>query len=136
MQSHLGKLKVGLLLAAIGMTACSPSNDKPDCNALSAQLLKGLADLNSIEAGLKMHKLNKGEYPDSLDAMVPDILSKLSLDPWGNPYLYQLDDSGKYQLESKGITLSFNNVEYSQMLNANSDVASIIDEVREKSLCN
>lgn len=33
-------------------------------------------------AGLKLYRLEKGEYPDNLDALVPDVLDKLPVDPF------------------------------------------------------
>ncbi|MCX6354490.1 MAG: type II secretion system major pseudopilin GspG [Candidatus Aureabacteria bacterium] len=47
---------------------------------------------------------NSASYPPSLDALVPNYMEEIPLDPWGNPYVYQFPGShGKdYDIESYG----------------------------------
>jgi general secretion pathway protein G len=73
-------------------------------NVVRAQISRAKADIQGIETGLTMFKLDNYKYPSTdlgLQALVqrpndPTIrnwrengyLRKLNLDPWGNPYQY------------------------------------------------
>jgi len=73
-------------------------------NVVRAQISKAKSDIQAIETGLTMFKLDNYKYPSTdlgLQALVqrpndPTIrnwrengyLRKLNLDPWGNPYQY------------------------------------------------
>lgn len=48
-----------------------------------------------LALALKMHKRDKGFYPDALGAIVPEYVDQLPLDPFsGEDYLYRLQDDG------------------------------------------
>jgi len=83
-----------------------------------ARQTKAAADIKEIEQALALYKLDNGFFPTSeqgLQALVtqpttglvprrwnPDgYLSKLPIDPWGTPYVYQSDGSA-YVLKSFG----------------------------------
>ena len=60
------------------------------------------AEMTLIEAGLVLFSVNNGgRYPDTLEVLVmPDengesYLEEIPLDPWGNAYLYELQEGGK-----------------------------------------
>jgi general secretion pathway protein G len=73
-------------------------------NVEKAQVTKAKSDLQALEAGLTMYKLDNYKYPSTdigLQALVqrpndPTVrnwreggyLRRISLDPWGNPYQY------------------------------------------------
>jgi general secretion pathway protein G len=73
-------------------------------NLSKAQITKAKSDIQAIEGGLTMYKLDNYKYPSTdigLDALVqrpndPTVrnwreggyLKRVSKDPWGNPYQY------------------------------------------------
>ena len=73
-------------------------------NVEKAQITKAKSDIQAIEAGLTMYKLDNYKYPSTdigLQALVqrpndPTVrncreggyLRRISMDPWGNPYQY------------------------------------------------
>jgi general secretion pathway protein G len=73
-------------------------------NVVKAQITKAKSDIQAIEAGLTMYKLDNFKYPSTelgLNALVqrpndPTVrhwrengyLKRISADPWGNPYQY------------------------------------------------
>lgn len=57
------------------------------------------ADVKAIEAGLEMHRVTNGAYPDRLD----EAMEGTQKDPWGNPFNYIPNDArDNYQLSSSG----------------------------------
>lgn len=65
--------------------------------------------IKSFDQALVAYKLKFKKFPDSLDALVSppsgDSLlteGKVPLDPWGNPFQYQLENSRKYVIISLG----------------------------------
>lgn len=58
--------------------------DKPN----QARNTKAQSDIKTIEMALQLYKLDKFDYPSSLNALVSDYLSKVPSDPWGNSYGY------------------------------------------------
>ncbi len=51
--------------------------------------------LTLLAAALKLHQLRHGEYPDTLDALAPDPLAEIPLDPFTNePFVYERRDEG------------------------------------------
>ncbi|QDV72832.1 Bacterial type II secretion system protein G [Botrimarina mediterranea] len=51
--------------------------------------------LTLLAAALKLHQLRHGEYPDALDALAPDPLAEIPLDPFTNePFVYERRDEG------------------------------------------
>lgn len=85
-----------------------------------AKIAQTKADFSSFGSGLEMYKLYAGVYPTTgqgLDALIskPDlvpiptrwsqVMSKLSVDAWGNSYIYQFPggkDPVKPEIASKG----------------------------------
>ncbi len=65
--------------------------------------------IKSFDQALVAYKLKFKKFPDSLDALVSPpsgdsflTESKVPLDPWGNPFQYQLENSRKYVIISLG----------------------------------
>lgn len=51
--------------------------------------------LTLLAAALKLHQLRHGEYPESLEALAPEPLAKIPLDPFTNkPFVYERRDKG------------------------------------------
>ena len=59
------------------------------------------AQLHLVAAALAVHRLGEGEYPESLDPLVPGLLDALPVDIHGQPLVYRRTDSG-YLLYSLG----------------------------------
>jgi len=67
------------------------------------------AQIKQFDTALVAYKIKFKKFPESLDALVnpPEgdpILTARSIpsDPWGNPYVYQLEGSRKYVIISYG----------------------------------
>jgi general secretion pathway protein G len=79
---------LGLLTAAVGV-AIVPTFNKAKVDTARNN------DIPNIMNGLKTYYLQKGKYPDTgtgLKALVDaQILDKVPLDPWKNPYVYMLE---------------------------------------------
>lgn len=65
--------------------------------------------IKSFDQALVAYKLKFKKFPDSLDALVSPpsgdsflTEGKVPLDPWDNPYQYQLENSRKYVIISLG----------------------------------
>ena len=69
-----------------------------------AQRDAALSQISALEAALDTHRLDVGEYPDSLDGLRENSSNRASwngpylrrdvpLDPWGNEYIY--DSNGR-----------------------------------------
>lgn len=66
--------------------------------AKTRAILRGTALMYALEA----YKTEKGEYPERLDALKPEYVSTITLDPFsGNPFVYSRTEGG-YQLYSVG----------------------------------
>ena len=59
------------------------------------QVHKAQADLGAYAQALEQFRAVSGDYPstsEGLWALVPKQLSRVSRDPWGNPYIYQREN--------------------------------------------
>lgn len=60
-----------------------------------------LWQMTRVAAALAVYRAEQGEYPDTLDALVPDILAVMPLDVYsGQPFLYERKPDGGYLLYS------------------------------------
>jgi len=67
------------------------------------------AQIKQFDTALVAYKIKFKKFPDNLEALVsppsgdPILTSKsIPVDPWGNPYVYQLEGSRKYVIMSYG----------------------------------
>ena len=67
------------------------------------------AQIKQFDTALVAYKIKFKKFPENLDALVsppegdPILNAKsIPLDPWGNPYVYQLEGSRKYVITSYG----------------------------------
>jgi general secretion pathway protein G len=71
------------------------------------------SQIGAFENAIKMYELNVMSYPPTLEALRqppgdipnwsgPYLDREVPLDPWGNPYQYQLVDSETYRIWSMG----------------------------------
>lgn len=99
------------------------------CNGESAKSHRAIADFNAISATIKAYQINAGELPppgeglmalvERPDSLSPDkpwsqLLNKVPLDPWNNPYRYLAGDSfkggfGLYSCGADGVSASIGN---------------------------
>lgn len=93
-------------------------------------------DLTIIHLALAIHRIEQGVYPDSLESLVPSILSKLPVDLFnGKPYAYRrtadgfllyslgndgVDDGGSCELETYG-GRKFEGISIDRMIDESSD---------------
>ncbi len=103
---------IGILAAAVGGNFLGKADE--------ARIKQAYADFSTIEGQLKLYRLDNFRYPTTeqgLSALVekPSIdpiprqwqkggyLEALPLDPWGNPYLYDVPgERGDYDIYSYG----------------------------------
>ena len=84
--------------------------------ALFGNLEKGkrttaAAQISNLESALDSYRLDIGRYPESLDGLLENdtgrdawsgpYMREVPLDPWANPYHYEMED-GEYALMSYG----------------------------------
>ncbi|MDD5557852.1 MAG: type II secretion system protein GspG [bacterium] len=69
-----------------------------------AKMQAARAQIAMFEQALQHYYLENNQvYPASLDALVPEYLEEVPLDPWGNPYVYRYPGSHKeFDIESGG----------------------------------
>jgi hypothetical protein len=81
----------GMLLPALGRVTL---------RAATAQVS---ADQAAIACALERYRLTNGQYPETLDALVPQFISELPHDVIGGaPYMYRRTDNGSFLLWSVG----------------------------------
>jgi len=86
-------LSAMLVVPQFGTTGCSP-------------ISKALSDQWAIVSALDLFHSRNHRYPstvESLKALVPEFLLRLSRDPWGNEYAYRTNSKGSYVLYSMGV---------------------------------
>ena len=63
--------------------------------AVTVHIVSARVESAKFAIALRLYCMKHGAYPDSLDALVPEFLDKLPLDPFsGKPYVYRRDGSG------------------------------------------
>lgn len=60
--------------------------------------------IRNIESALGFYFSDHYQYPESLSALVPEYISEIPEDPWGNPYVYRRPGLGgrDYDIVSHG----------------------------------
>ena len=109
---------VVVILGILGALVIPNIMGRPD----QAKVTVARADVKAIASALEMYRLDNGVYPSTdqgLEALVSEpsgspeprnwnpsgYLKRVPLDPWGNPYLYELPgekNAGSYDLYSLG----------------------------------
>ncbi len=63
-------------------------------------------DIEAMKTALDHYKRKKGRYPSTSDGLeaIAEFMDdeKIPIDPWGNPYIYKLEDSSHYLITSYG----------------------------------
>ena len=92
---------IAVLAAIVGYNVLSSVDD--------GNIAAAKAQIRSFDTALVAYKIKFKKFPESLDALAnpPEgdtfLTSKsVPVDPWGNPYVYQLEGSRKYVIISYG----------------------------------
>lgn len=70
-----------------------------------AKIQAARVQVASLEQALQHYYLeNNAAYPTSLEALVPDYIENIPMDPWGKPYAYHFPGSHNkdFDIESGG----------------------------------
>jgi len=96
LDAHRARLKPSNALALWLLPGLSPA-------AWRFAFAQGSADLARVACALERHRLAHGEYPEALDALVPQFIAKLPYDiANGQPLHYHRTDDGRFVLYSVG----------------------------------
>lgn len=79
----------------------------------SSRVKTATAQMELLETSLNTYRLDMGRYPDNLDQLIasdsknwdgPYLPKEVPLDPWGNPYVYQVnnENGASFSLMSYG----------------------------------
>src|SRR5436190_23265524 len=89
------------LLATLVMPAVIGAGDE-------ARETKARTDVRSIAEAVRMYRVNKGKYPDSLDVLVEkddkgrSQLEELPKDPWDHDYVFRQGERNDFEVISVG----------------------------------
>ncbi len=96
-------IEILVVMAILGMLAVmvAPNLFRQQAGAMRDA---ALAQISTLETALDTHRLDVGQYPDSLDGLMenesgraswngPYLRRDVPADPWGNEYYYELNGS-------------------------------------------
>ena len=89
-----------LLASAAALFAMLPFGEIVDL-----KITKSFYDQDTIRSALDIYRDQNQRYPtstDGLGALVPQIAKRISMDPWGSPYVYRATSEGGFVLYSVG----------------------------------
>ena len=84
---------LGLIAGAIGYNVFNQLKE--------AQIRTATLDLKSISNGVDLYHVETGQWPESLQQLVPKYIKDLHKDPWGSEYAYLRSGEG-YEVYSYG----------------------------------
>ena len=84
---------LGLIAGAIGYNVFQSLKE--------GQVRAAKLDLKAIGNGVDLYHVETGQWPDSLQQLVPKQLKEVRADPWGSPYAYVRSGDG-YEVYSYG----------------------------------
>jgi general secretion pathway protein G len=84
---------LGLIAGAIGYNVFGQLKE--------AQIKTATLDLKAISNGVDLYHVETGQWPDSLQLLVPKFVREVHKDPWGNEYSYVRSGDG-YDVYSYG----------------------------------
>lgn len=77
---------LGLIAGAIGYNVFNSLKD--------AQIRTAGLDLKAISNGVDLYHVETGQWPDSLQQLVPKYIKEVHKDPWGSEYSYVRSGDG------------------------------------------
>jgi general secretion pathway protein G len=84
---------LGLIAGAIGFNVFS--------NLKEAQIKSAKLDLQGLANGVDLYHVETGQWPDSLQQLIPKYIREIRKDPWGKDYSYVRSGDG-YDVYSYG----------------------------------
>ena len=84
---------LGLIAGAIGFNVFNQLN--------VAQTKTATLDLKAVSNGIDLYHVETGQYPETLQQLVPKYIKELHKDPWGGDYQYVHTADG-YEVYSYG----------------------------------
>ena len=84
---------LGLIAGAIGYNVFNQLKE--------AQIRTATLDLKALSNGVDLYHVETGQWPDSLQTLVPKYVKDLHKDPWGSDYQYARSGEG-YDVYSYG----------------------------------
>ena len=84
---------LGLIASAIGYNVFNQLTE--------AQKKTALLDLTALSNGVDLYCVETGQWPDSLQQLVPKFVKEVHKDPWGSEYAYVRSGEG-YDVYSYG----------------------------------
>ena len=84
---------LGLIAGAIGYNVFNQLKE--------AQVKTATLDLKAISNGVDLYHVETGQWPDSLQQLVPKFVREIHKDPWGSDYAYVRTGEG-YDVYSYG----------------------------------
>jgi general secretion pathway protein G len=84
---------LGLIAGAIGFSVFGQLKD--------AQIKSAKLDLQGLSNGVDLYHVDTGQWPDSLQQLVPKYVREVRKDPWGKDYAYVRAGDG-YDVYSYG----------------------------------
>ena len=84
---------LGLIAGAIGFNVFS--------NLKEAQIKSAKLDLQGLANGVDLYHVDTGQWPDSLQQLIPKYIREIRKDPWGKDYSYVRAGDG-YDVYSYG----------------------------------
>jgi len=103
-QSGFSLIELMVVVTIIGILA----------SIVGANVFSAMADANiqgtktqmvAFESAIKLYKLKKRRFPESLDQLIPDFLDTqdgVPVDSWGNEFMYAREGSSNFTLMSYG----------------------------------
>jgi general secretion pathway protein G len=84
---------LGLIAGAIGFNVFS--------NLKEAQIKSAKLDLQGLSNGVDLFHVETGQWPDSMQQLIPKYVREIRKDPWGKDYAYVRSGDG-YDVYSYG----------------------------------
>jgi general secretion pathway protein G len=84
---------LGLIAGAIGFSVFGQLKD--------AQVKSAKLDLQGLSNGVDLYHVDTGQWPDSMQQLVPKYVREIRKDPWGKDYAYVRSGDG-YDVYSYG----------------------------------
>ena len=85
---------LGLIIGVVGVSVVSYLKD--------AEIGVAKAQMKNLKTAIQRYRQVNSQYPQTLEEIAKYMEdNKIPKDPWGEPYIYQMTDSG-FMLHSKG----------------------------------
>lgn len=93
-------IEIMVVLVILGLIACAIGFNVFQ-SLKEGQVRAAKLDLKAIGNGVDLFHVETGQWPDSLQALIPKQLKELRKDPWGSDYAFVRSGDG-YEIYSYG----------------------------------